>query len=298
MNSIDSLTKKMKKRGGGLINLEIINKTNVLDDYYQLNAIFDTADAMGANFINSCLESLAETFKKLYYNNSSSFSSGENIEIVMSILSNYSPECLVYAKVSCPINEMIGHEKMKAEEFTKKFITAVKIANNDVSRAVTHNKGIMNGIDALAIATGNDFRAIEACAHAYACKSGQYRSLSNAYIDKNNFVFELKIPLSLGTVGGLTQLHPLVKWSSELLKFPDAKSLMQIIAVAGLAQNFAAVESLITSGIQKGHMKMHLLNILNQKGALEYQKVKAIEFFKTTTVSVSAVETFLKKYTK
>ena len=135
-------------------------------------------------------------------------------------------------------------------------------------------------IDAIAMATGNDFRAIEACAHAYACRSGKYSSLSNAFIKNKNFIFEIELPLSMGTVGGLTKLHPIVNWSLELLNFPDSKSLMEITAVAGLAQNFAAIKSLITSGIQKGHMKMHLLNILKQKGASENQKIKAINFFK------------------
>jgi hydroxymethylglutaryl-CoA reductase len=152
----------------------------------------------------------------------------------------------------------------------------------------------MNGIDAVVIATGNDFRAVEAAVHAYASKQGSYTSLSNAYIEENNFFFEIKLPLALGTVGGLTQLHPLVKWSMELLGNPNSSNLMEIIAVAGLAQNFAAIRSLVTSGIQQGHMKMHLLNILNQKKATEVQKEKAIIFFKTNTVSFSAVSDFLK----
>ena len=134
------------------------------------------------------------------------------------------------------------------------------------------------------------------CAHAYACRSGKYSSLSNAFIKNKNFNFEIELPLSMGTVGGLTKLHPIVNWSLELLNFPDSKSLMEITAVAGLAQNFAAIKSLITSGIQKGHMKMHLLNILKQKGASENQKIKAINFFKKNLVSVSAVEDFLKTH--
>ena len=175
----------------------------------------------------------------------------------------------------------------------EKFVRAVKIAQLEHYRAVTHNKGIMNGVDAVVIATGNDFRAVEAGAHAYAARQGQYGSLSKAFIEGDEFCFELELPLAIGTVGGLTKLHPLVKWSMELLGNPSAKELMQIIAVAGLAQNFAAVRSLVTSGIQKGHMKMHLLNILNQLNANDSQKEKAIEYFKTTAVSYSAVENFL-----
>ena len=152
----------------------------------------------------------------------------------------------------------------------------------------------MNGIDAVLIATGNDFRAIEAAAHAYATKEGSYRSLTNAYIKGSDFVFEIKLPMAIGTVGGLTQLHPMVKWSMELLGNPNSRTLMEIIAVVGLAQNFAAVQSLITSGIQKGHMKMHLLNILNQLKATKIQKEDAILFFKNRTVSYSRVSDFLK----
>ena len=294
VNSIYELTKNMNKRGGGLKDLEILNKTNLIKNYYQLKGTFETDNAMGANFINSCLEKLAESFKILIKNDNELDTNEKNIEIIMSILSNYTPNCIVKAKVSCPINKLGPFKNMKEEEFAKKFLIAIKIAKTDEYRAVTHNKGIMNGIDAIAMATGNDFRAIEACVHAYACRSGKYSSLSNAFIKNKNFIFEIELPLSMGTVGGLTKLHPIVNWSLELLNFPDSKSLMEITAVAGLAQNFAAIKSLITSGIQKGHMKMHLLNILKQKGASENQKIKAINFFKKNIVSVSAVEDFLK----
>jgi hydroxymethylglutaryl-CoA reductase len=151
----------------------------------------------------------------------------------------------------------------------------------------------MNGVDDLVIATGNDFRAVEAGVHAYASRSGQYRSLSSAQIEKGRFRMQLEIPLALGTVGGLTKLHPLVSWSMKLLGNPNAQNLMEIIAVAGLAQNFAALRSLVTSGIQKGHMKMHLLNILNQLQADDTYKKAALEYFKTHAVSVKAVGDFL-----
>ena len=137
----------------------------------------------------------------------------------------------------------------------------------------------MNGIDALIIATGNDFRAIEACAHAYAARNGTYQSLSHAEIVDNQLVFTLEIPLALGTVGGLTSLHPMVKFSHALLGSPGANELMEIVAAAGLAQNFSAIRSLVTTGIQKGHMKMHLLNILNQLGATEEEKTELIHYF-------------------
>jgi hydroxymethylglutaryl-CoA reductase len=153
----------------------------------------------------------------------------------------------------------------------------------------------MNGIDAVVIATGNDFRAIEAAAHAYASKDGSYSSLSHASIQGDQFSFWIDIPLAVGTVGGLTKLHPLVKLALEILQNPTAKDLMRIIAVAGLAQNFAAVKSLVTTGIQQGHMKMHLLNILNQLGATQEEKIQLNEDFKNKTVSFSNVSKALIK---
>ena len=212
----------------------------------------------------------------------------------MSILSNYVPGSRVKAWVSCPISELGEGGSILA----KKIVQAVNIAHQNPYRAVTHNKGIMNGIDALAIATGNDFRAIEAGIHAYAAQDGQYRGLSKAWIDEQIFWFELEVPLAVGTVGGLTKLHPLVKWSHELLQNPNAEELMQIMAVSGLAQNFAALKSLVTTGIQKGHMKMHLLNILNQMGATETEKQLMVEHFKTNVVSFNAVEQLLSAWRK
>ena len=153
----------------------------------------------------------------------------------------------------------------------------------------------MNGVDALVLATGNDFRAVEAGVHAYASRMGQYSSLSDAYLQDDQFYMELTLPLAVGTIGGLTKLHPMVGWCMELLGNPTAEKLMEIIAVAGLAQNFAALRSLVTTGIQKGHMKMHLLNILNQFNVNESQKKAAIDYFKTVPVSVQAVEYFLQK---
>ena len=147
----------------------------------------------------------------------------------------------------------------------------------------------MNGIDAVVLATGNDFRAVEAGIHAYAARDGQYRSLTQASIENGIFRFWIEIPLALGTVGGLTSLHPLVKIALESLDTPSAKELMQLVAVAGLAQNFAALRSLITSGIQKGHMKMHLFNILNHFGATEEQKKLIAHQFKDKTVIHSEV---------
>ena len=293
LHATSGLTQKMELRGGGIVSLDLVSKTTALPNYYQLNVRFKTADAMGANFINSCLESLASTFENLAAKETFFMEKEASIEIVMSILSNYVPECLVKASVSCSVDEIEHQEGLPGKKFAEKIVQAVAIASCETFRAVTHNKGIMNGVDALIIATGNDFRAIEAGVHAYAARNGQYESLSKASIIDDQFTMELTLPLALGTVGGLTKLHPMVGWSMELLGNPDAKKLMEIVAVAGLAQNFAALRSLVTSGIQKGHMKMHLFNILNQLGAKPAQKEAALNYFKKNIVSVKAVSDFL-----
>lgn len=284
-----SITENMEKRGGGILDIELRNKTQDLPGYFQLHATFETLDAMGANFINSCLEQFATTFKREALLNDHFTEAEKHIEIVMSILSNYVPNCLVRAEVSCPVPELSEDKTINPEAFAQKFVQAVNIAEIEPYRAVTHNKGIMNGIDAVVLATGNDFRAVEAGVHAYASRDGQYRSLTHAKIENGIFTFWMEIPLALGTVGGLTGLHPLVKFALELLHKPSAKELMQIVAVAGLAQNFAALRSLTTTGIQEGHMKMHLMNILNQFDATAEEKAKIIHHFKTHVVTHRAV---------
>jgi len=292
---VSDITANMEKRGGGIRSIELRNKTDLIENYFQLHLCFLTVDSMGANFINSCLEAIAKRLQH-YIETETIFTEVEKkVEIIMSILSNYVPNCVAKASVSCPIEALEQEEGLSKHAFAEKFVRAVNIAQTEPFRAVTHNKGIMNGVDAVVIATGNDFRAVEAGVHAYASRKGQYVSLSHAYIAKDTLNFELELPLAIGTVGGLTKLHPLVKWSLELLGNPSATELMQIITVAGLAQNFAAIRSLVTSGIQKGHMKMHLLNILNQLNASPTQKEAAIIFFKTNPVSHSAVANFLEK---
>ena len=288
ITDVDSLTTNMNKRGGGIKDIELVNLNDKIENYFQLKATFETKDAMGANFINSCLEQFSKTLKN-------NFKDSSKIEIIMSILSNYVPECIVKAEVSCPIEELYDNSIIEPISFAKKFVRAVRIAEVDKYRAVTHNKGIMNGIDAVVIATGNDFRAVESSAHAYASKSGTYKSLTRASITDKRFNFSIEVPLALGTVGGLTKLHPLANLALEMLDNPSAEDLMQITAVAGLAQNFAAIKSLITTGIQHGHMKMHLINMLNQYKASDKEKEKAVEYFKKNIVSHLNVEEFIHK---
>jgi len=287
----ESITKNMQKRGGGILDIELRNKTNELNNYFQLHVTFETKDSMGANFINSCLEQIAKTLTQEAAQYDAFTNDEKNIQVIMSILSNYVPNCIVRAEVSCPIADLAEKKIENPQEFAEKFVQAVNIAEIEPFRAVTHNKGIMNGIDAVVLATGNDFRAVEAGVHAYASRNGRYSSLSHAKIENGIFTFWLEIPLALGTVGGLTTLHPLVKMALEILGKPSAHQLMQLVAVTGLAQNFAALRSLTTTGIQEGHMKMHLNNILNQFQATPQERTAITKHFENNTVThASAVQ--------
>lgn len=287
-----AITANMVKRGGGVLSMEIIDKTIDLADYYQLEVKFETVDSMGANFINSCLEEYA-TALRTFVNESGLFEDKE-LKIIMAILSNYTPECLVKTWVEADIKAFDRiDENMTGEEFVWKFHKAVEIAKIDVYRATTHNKGIFNGIDAVVLATGNDFRAVEACGHAYASRSGKYSSLTEINVSEGRLHYSLELPLSIGTVGGLTSLHPMAKLSLAILGNPSARELMQIASVIGLANNFGALKSLTTRGIQIGHMKMHLLNILNFFNADENEKKAAVEYFKRRKISYSAVQEFI-----
>lgn len=297
-NDTDNITTNMQKRGGGILDIVLKDKTDLIPNYYQLHATFETKDSMGANFINSCLEQFAKTLKEEAATFGLFTESEKNIEVVMSILSNYVPNCIVRAEVACPITDLEEKHITNPQDFAERFVQAVHIAEVEPYRAVTHNKGIMNGVDAVVLATGNDFRAVEAGVHAYASRNGDYSSLSHAKIEEGIFSFWLEIPLALGTVGGLTSLHPLVKLSLEMLENPSAKELMQIVAVAGLAQNFAALRSLTTTGIQDGHMKMHLNNILNQFEANDEERIIIRKHFKHHSVSHSAVVAYIENLRK
>ena len=295
IKDLKPITSNMEKRGGGITSMELVDMNKKIHCYYQIFVKFNTIDSMGANFINSCLEKITEIFR--FYVEEKKFldSVSEKIDFVMSILSNYTPNCVAKASVNCKVKDLNKNNELNDTKFVENFISAVKISKVDTFRAVTHNKGIMNGIDSVVIATGNDFRSVEAGIHAYASRNGIYSGLSNAYTKDDSFYFDLTIPISIGTVGGLTKLHPLVNWAHNLLGNPSATQLMQIIAATGLAQNFAAVKSLVTTGIQKGHMKMHLLNILNQLGADIIQKNEAIKYFKINPVTYNNVREFLNK---
>lgn len=293
------ITAKMEKRGGGIVDIQLVDFTDKIPDYYQLRVTFYTCDSMGANFINTCLETFAHTLQDFFLRQNQLPQNERQVEIVMSILSNYTPQCRVKVWVECPVYDLDGvDEHLDGQAFAEKFKKAVDIAHIDVYRATTHNKGIYNGIDAVVIATGNDFRATEAAGHSFAARNGQYESLSSCEILDGMFRFILEVPMALGTVGGLTSLHPLAKESLELLGNPSAPELMMIAATMGLANNYAAVKSLTTKGIQQGHMKMHLANILNQMNATDEEKAAALIHFKDVTVTYAGVEEFLKEIRK
>ncbi len=290
----DTMTEKMRKRGGGILGMKLIDYSAQIPDYYQIRVEFGTGDAMGANFINSALEQFGHSLQDFFAEQQDLPEDLRKVEIIMTILSNNTPDCRVKVWVECPVEQLDGiDEHLSGAEYAKKFKKAVDIAHIDTDRATTHNKGIYNGIDAVVIATGNDFRAVEAAGHTFASRNGHYESLSSASIENGIFHFELEVPMALGTVGGLTSLHPLAKKTLELLGNPTAPELMMIAATMGLANNFSAVRSLTTKGIQAGHMKMHLNNILNQLNATEEEKKQAREYFKDKTVSYAGVEQFL-----
>ncbi len=290
------LTGKMEKRGGGIRTIQILRNHEIGVDYYQMLVTFGTADAMGANFINSVLERMALVLKDFFGYH---FPHLPEPEIIMAILSNYTPECMVEVEISAPFS---AFESISAgfspAVFVDRFVLAIDIAKKDVFRAVTHNKGIMNGVDAVVLATGNDFRAVEAGVHAWASRNGRYESLSNARVERDELIVNLSLPLSLGTTGGLTSLHPLAAFSIKLLGNPSALELMQIAAAVGMASHFSAIRALVTTGIQKGHMKMHLNNILLKLNATPEEKQKAETYFHERTISYTAVQDFIENLRK
>jgi hydroxymethylglutaryl-CoA reductase len=216
-----------------------------------IEIMVDTKDAMGANVINTMCEAIAPEIEALTSSN-----------VILKILSNYATQRLVRCRAIFP-KELIG-----GEEILKRILFAYSLAFTDVHRAVTHNKGIMNGIDSVAIATGQDFRAIEAGCHAYACRDGQYRSLTKWYQDSNgDLVGEIEIPMAVGIIGGITNTHPIVKACLKLMNISNSQELATVIAASGLAQNFSAIRALSNEGIQKGHMKLHSKNIAIIAGA-------------------------------
>jgi hydroxymethylglutaryl-CoA reductase len=243
----------------------------------------DTKDAMGANVVNTMCELIAPKIESL-----------TNGQVILKILSNYATTRLVRCKGFFP-KALIGGDRV-----LKRILYAYAFAYSDVYRAVTHNKGIMNGIDSVAIATGQDFRAIESGCHAYACRDGQYRSLTKWYENSDgDLVGEIEIPLAVGIVGGITNVHPLVKACIKILGITSSQDLAMIIASVGLAQNFSAIRALSDEGIQKGHMKLHSKNIAKIAGALNNQ-IEEIsqQMIKEENISVSRAKEIIESIDK
>lgn len=247
----------MVRRGGGPLDIRFETFSSSNESYLTVYLDFNPCEAMGANAINTCLEALAPDLESL-----------TGGRALMSILSNYSDQSIATARVEQSIDGLADNP-IEAEDLAYRLMLASDYAHIDPYRATTHNKGIMNGIDAVAIATGNDWRAIEASAHAYATKEGRYQSMSNWTYDKERRVLigELSLPIPVGTVGGTLAIHPGAQWSHSLLKEPTAAQLAQIIVAVGLMQNFAAIKALVTSGIQAGHMQMQARSLALQAGA-------------------------------
>jgi len=292
LDRLRKTTVNMVRRGGGILELRLIEAPEIMEKLYKLELEVDTVNSMGANFINTCLEELAEGMEA--YLSMNNHVKERRYQHIMSILSNFTEKCTVTVGASCLLEELRPFSgNLTVEEFAGKICLAFAIAEGDAGRAATHNKGIMNGVDAVLMATGNDYRAAEAAAHAYAAREGTYRALSSCRVEDKRLSISLTIPLAIGTVGGITNLHPLARLALEILGNPNARELMAIVAATGLACNFAALTSLVTSGIQTGHMRLHLSNILNSLNTDPDRRRKAEEYFEGKKISYDAVKHFI-----
>lgn len=279
-------------RGGGAKDLDV----RILNDDAQsayskmliLHLYIDTCDAMGANIINTMVESLAPTVEELTKG-----------KVYLRILSNYADQCLAKARCVIP-PELLKTGDFSGEEVRDGVILAYEFAASDPYRAVTHNKGIMNGIDPVVIATGNDWRAVEAGAHAYASRNGIYTSMTEWYKDEEgNLVGELELPMSIGTVGGATRVHPLAKFALDLMDIQSSRELAEVIVAVGLAQNLGALKALATDGIQKGHMALHSRSVAIAAGATgEMIDIVAEELIKRKEIRVGKAKELVEQLTK
>lgn len=239
--------------GGGAKDLEVRILDHEKEKIIVTHVLVDVRDAMGANAVNTMMEALAPVVEEL---------TGGKVRL--KILSNLADKRIVKAKA------VFNKDKMGGEKVVDAFLESYTLASIDPYRAATHNKGIMNGIDAVIIATGNDFRAIEAGAHAYAARDGKYTSLTTYYKDETgDLVGEIELPMAVGIIGGIGSVHPKAKVCKKILDVDSAQHLAEVIASVGLAQNFAAVFALSTVGIQKGHMSLHAKNIAMMAGATD-----------------------------
>lgn len=280
----------IKARGGGAEDLDVRILNEQEDSPYSkmlvIHLYVDTVDAMGANLINTMAESVAPLVEELTEG-----------KVYLRILSNLADRSL--ARVRCVIPpELLKTGDFSGEEVRDGVILAYEFAASDPYRAATHNKGIMNGIDPVVIATGNDWRAVEAGAHAYAVKDGQYTSMSTWWKDEEgNLVGELELPMSLGIVGGATRVHPMAKMALKLLDVESAKELAEVIVSVGLAQNLGALKALATEGIQRGHMSLHSRSVAMAAGATgELVDIVANEMIRQNEIRVGKAKELVEKY--
>ncbi len=253
----DGIDPILKKLGGGARDLEVrVIENSPIGDFLVVHLIYDVRDAMGANAINTACEKLAPRIEAL---------TGGRVHL--KILSNLSDRRMARVRCTIPVKEL-AFDNFSGESVCDGIIEAYAFAASDPYRAATHNKGIMNGVDAVVIATGNDWRAIEAGAHAYAVKNGQYTSLSTWGVDaEGNLVGTLEMPMAVGIVGGATKVHPTAQAALKLMDVKTASELAEIIVSVGLAQNMAALRALATEGIQRGHMSLHARQVAIAAGA-------------------------------
>lgn len=279
-------------RGGGAEDLEVrVLNENSGSKYGKMLVVhvyINTCDAMGANIINTMVESLAPTIEQLTEG-----------KVYLRILSNYADRCLARAKCVIPPAELASGE-FSGEEVRDGVIHAYEFAASDPYRAVTHNKGIMNGIDPIVIATGNDWRAVEAAAHAHAARDGRYSSMTTWSVDKEgNLVGELELPMSVGIVGGSIRVHPMAQTVLKLMNVESAEELAQVIVAVGLAQNLGALKALATEGIQKGHMALHSRSVAMAAGATgEMIDIIAEQLIEQKEIRVGKAKEMVEEYKK
>ncbi|HSM55747.1 MAG TPA: hydroxymethylglutaryl-CoA reductase, degradative [Candidatus Sulfomarinibacteraceae bacterium] len=245
------------RRGGGAQDIEVRPFADTpVGSMLVVHLLYDTRDAMGANAVNTAVETMAPVIEDL---------TGGRVNL--RILSNLTDRRMVTARCTAPA-AALARDDMDGEIVARRIEEANAFAVVDPYRAATHNKGIMNGIDAVCIATGNDWRAIEAGAHAYAARDGQYRALTEWRVDDNGDLYgEMTLPMAVGTVGGATRVHPTAQVAMKILNVASASELGQVMAAVGLAQNLAAIKALATTGIQQGHMRMHARQVALAAGA-------------------------------
>ncbi|CAN0466672.1 unnamed protein product, partial [Laminaria digitata] len=256
LDRANALHPNMAERGGGAKDIEVrVLDGNKYQSMLVVHLLIDCCDAMGANLINTMAEGIAPRVEELTEGS-----------VFLRILSNLADRRLVRARCKIPFADLAWKE-FSGEEVARGIELASQFAEVDPYRATTHNKGIMNGIGAVCIATGNDWRAIEAGAHAYCCRDGQYRPMAVWWIEEGHLIGQLEIPMQVGTVGGPIKLHPTVQLAHKILGTQTANELAEVMGAVGLAQNMAAVKALATTGIQRGHMSLHARSVAAIAGA-------------------------------